>query len=71
MCLQLYKKLDYEDERLKEHAEQLAADIRQQLDLAGDEEDDWEDEEEEMIEDEDEVEVNGHDLEEDGDVEMG
>jgi len=60
-CLKLYKKLEYEDERLKAHADELVAEMNKVLgppvEGADDEEDEWEGIEEDSDEDGQEDEV--------------
>ena len=68
-CLLLFRLLDYEDDRLMEHASELVEELQHTLGLGSDEEtdeddDDWEDEDEEVDED-DEDDEEGKD---DGDV---
>lgn len=54
-CLKLYVMLEYEDERLGEHAAELVQDINKELgEMPEDEEDEWEDSSDESHEDEDE-----------------
>ena len=53
-CLKLYGKLDYEDERLKAHADELVTEMNKVLGPPVEGADDEEDEEWEGIEDEDE-----------------
>jgi len=69
-CLKLYKKIEYEDERLHDHASELVATMNKELGVKDGEDEDWEDEEEEMLDDDDEVEIDGQEVEDDGDVEM-
>jgi len=56
--LKLYALLDYEDERLKEHAEELVAGLNQELgpppEDGAEEEEDWEDDDDDDKEDEEE-----------------
>ncbi|KAL2411110.1 putative assembly chaperone of rpl4 [Exophiala dermatitidis] len=77
-CLRLYRKLEYEDERLRDHAVELVQQLNKILGVEDqmDDDDAWEDEddqEEDVDEDfevEVEVETNGQDAHGDGDVEM-
>jgi tetratricopeptide (TPR) repeat protein len=70
-ALRLYQQLDYEDDRLRDHALELVQGLGKEV---GAEDEEWEDEEdeEEIGEDDQEVEFNGfdHDQDHDGDVNM-
>ena len=70
-ALRLYQQLDYEDNRLRDHALELVQGLGKEV---GAEDEGWEDEEdeEEIGEDDQEVEFNGfdHDQDHDGDVNM-
>ncbi|KAL2430507.1 putative assembly chaperone of rpl4 [Exophiala dermatitidis] len=77
-CLRLYRKQQYEDERLRDHAVELVQQLNKILGVEDqmDDDDAWEDEDdqEEDVDEDFEVEVesetNGQDAHEDGDVEM-
>ncbi|KAH8727493.1 TPR domain-containing protein [Phaeosphaeriaceae sp. PMI808] len=69
-CLKLYTMLEYEDERLKEHADEILKELNDTLGLSTGEEDEWEDtggdeddedddEKEEEEEEEDDEEMDG------------
>jgi tetratricopeptide (TPR) repeat protein len=72
-ALRLYQQLDYEDDRLRDHALELVQGLGKEV---GTEDDDWEDEDEdeEVGSDDEEVEFNGFDpdpeQDHDGDVNM-
>lgn len=70
-ALKLYQQLDYEDDRLRDHARELFQALDKEV---GADDEEWEDEEEdeELAEDDQEVEFNGFDPDQDhdGDVNM-
>ena len=71
-ALRLYQQLDYEDDRLRDHALELVQGLGKEV---GTEDDEWEDEEDgEVDDDEEEVEFNGFDPDQDqdydGDINM-
>lgn len=70
-ALKLYQQLDYEDDRLRDHALELVRGLGKEV---GADDEEWEDEkeDEELAEDDEEVEFNGFDPDQDhdGDVNM-
>jgi tetratricopeptide (TPR) repeat protein len=70
-ALKLYQQLEYEDDRLRDHALELVKGLGKEVG-ADDEWEDEEEEEEELAEDDEEVEFNGFDPDQDhdGDVNM-
>jgi tetratricopeptide (TPR) repeat protein len=72
-CLRLYRVQDYEDDKLRDHALELARQLNKTLGVEDQMEDDdnaWEDEDEDEEDGDVELELNGHDHAGDDDVEM-
>ena len=68
--LKLYKMLDYEDERLRDHAVELVGELDKELGVEEDGEDAWEDEDEDVVEGEEDALSLDSDEDADGDAEM-